>query len=96
MKSWGSQRDRILRLLQSRAGQWVPLYEITPLAAQYNTRIKELRERGHIIDNHTRHVDGVVHSWFRIPRPEIQSRLFPQQQEANKHERLLEVLGRRV
>ncbi len=50
MKSWGSQRDRILRLLQSRAGEWVPLYEITPLAAQYNTRIKELRERGHIID----------------------------------------------
>ncbi len=79
MKQRITQRGRILRLLESRQGEWVPLYEITPLAAQYNTRIKELRERGHIIDNHTRHVDGVVHSWFRIPKPEIQSRLFPQQ-----------------
>jgi hypothetical protein len=81
VKSWGSQRDRILRLLQSRTGQWVPLYEITPLAAQYNTRIKELRERGHTIDNHTRHVDGVVHSWFRWVRPKPQAGLFGKPQE---------------
>ncbi len=81
MKSWGSQRDRILRLLQSRAGQWVPLYEITPLAAQYNTRIKELRDRGHIIDNHTRHVDGVVHSWFRLVESRRQPELFSKAQE---------------
>ena len=81
MKSWGSQRERILRLLQSRAGQWVPLYEITPLAAQYNTRIKELRERGHTIDNHTRHVDGVVHSWFRLVEPRIQTGLFSKTEE---------------
>ena len=81
MKSWGSQRDRILRLLQSRAGQWVPLYEITPLAAQYNTRIKELRERGHTIDNHTRHVDGVVHSWFRLVEPRTQTGLFSKTEE---------------
>ena len=82
MKSWGSQRDRILRLLQSRAGQWVPLYEITPLAAQYNTRIKELRERGHTIDNHTRHVDGVVHSWFRLVEQRGQPYLVKKSQEA--------------
>ena len=81
MKSWDSQRNRILRLLQSRAGQWVPLYEITALAAQYNTRIKELRERGHIIDNHTRHVDGVVHSWFRLVEPKHQTELFNKAQE---------------
>ena len=81
MKSWGSQRDRIFRLLQSRAGQWVPLYEITPLAAQYNTRIKELRERGHIIDNHTRHVDGVVHSWFRLVEPRTEAGLFNKAEE---------------
>ena len=81
MKSWGSQRDRILRLLQSRAGQWVPLYEITPLAAQYNTRIRELRQRGHIIDNHTRHVDGVVHSWFRLVESRTEAGLFNKAQE---------------
>ena len=81
MKSWGSQRDRILRLLQSRAGQWVPLYEITPLAAQYNTRIKELRDRGHTIDNHTRHVDGVVHSWFRLVDQRGKPELFSKTEE---------------
>ena len=81
MKSRGSQRERIFRLLQSRAGQWVPLYEITPLAAQYNTRIKELRERGHIIDNHTRHVDGVVHSWFRLVEAKHQTGLFNKAEE---------------
>ena len=81
MRSRDTQRDRILRLLQSRAGQWVPLYEITPLAAHYNTRIKELRERGHIIDNHTRHVDGVVHSWFRLVEPKPQAGLFNKAEE---------------
>ena len=81
MKSRGSQRDHILRLLQTRAGQWVPLYEITALAAQYNTRIKELRERGHIIDNHTRHVDGVVHSWFRLVEPRTEAGLFSKTEE---------------
>ncbi len=81
MKSRDSQRDRILRLLQSRAGQWLPLYEITPLAAQYNARVKELRERGHIIDNHTRHVDGVVHSWVRLVEPRNQAGLFNKAEE---------------
>ncbi len=76
MRSRDTQRDRILRLLQSLAGQWVPLYEITPLAAQYKRRIRELRARGHIIDNHTRHVDGVVHSWFRLVEPKPQAGLF--------------------
>ncbi len=69
MKSRDSQRDRILRLLQEREGEWIPLYEITPLAAQYSARIHELRAQGHIIDNHTRHVNGVVHSWFRLVEP---------------------------
>jgi len=81
VKSRGSQRDHILRLLQTRAGQWVPLYEITALAAQYNTRIKELRERGHIIDNHTRHVDRVVHSWFRLVEPRTEAGLFSKTEE---------------
>jgi hypothetical protein len=76
-----NQHDRILRLLQSRAGQWVPLYEITPLAARHRTRIKESRERGHIIDNHARHVDGVVHSWFRLVEPRTQAGLFSKTEE---------------
>ncbi len=96
MKSWGSQRDRILRLLQSRAGQWVPLYEITPLAAQYNTRIKEWRDRGHIIDNHTRHVNGVVHSWFRLTLPKVQEQLSEPEPEPKQNGHYLEATRKRV
>ncbi len=92
MRNRDNQHDRILRLLQSRAGQWVPLYEITPLAAQYNTRIRELRQRGHIIDNHTRHVDGVVHSWFRLTLPTAQETLFADRPEAERsQEHVLEI-----
>ena len=81
MKQRQTECDRILRQLQSRAGQWVPLYEITPLAARHRTRIKESRERGHIIDNHARHVDGVVHSWFRLVEPRTQAGLFSKTEE---------------
>ncbi len=76
MRSRTTQRQRILQLLQEREGQWIPLYEITPLAAQYSARIFELRGAGHIIDNHTRHVNGVVHSWFRLTLPTAQEKLF--------------------
>ncbi len=81
MRGRDTQRTEIFRLLGARVGEWVPLYEILPLAAQYNTRIKELRERGHIIDNHTRHVDGVVHSWFRLVESRRQPELFSKAQE---------------
>jgi hypothetical protein len=81
VRSGATQRDRILRLLQSRAGQWMPLYEITPLAPQYKTRLKESRERGHIIENHIRHVSGVVHSWFHLIAPRGQTELFNKAQE---------------
>ncbi len=95
MKSWGSQRDRILRLLQSRAGQWVPLYEITPLAAQYSARIFELRSAGHEIRNRTGHRNGAVHSWFMLVLPKEQGQLFPQQRKEKGGHRL-EVVGRRI
>ncbi len=60
-----TQRAAILRLLISARGAWVPLYEITPLAAQYNTRIFEHRKR-FTIENKSEVVDGVRHSWFRL------------------------------
>lgn len=62
-----SQCDRIVALLRSRAPEWVPLYEILPLAAQYNARIWcARRELGLKIENKTEVIDGVRHSWFRL------------------------------
>ena len=38
------QCKTLRRLFKSRPNQRIPLYEITRIAAQYNTRIKEIRE----------------------------------------------------
>jgi len=91
-----NQRDRILRLFQSREGEWIPLYEILPLAAQYNARIKELREKGHRIENRTEHHDGVVFSWFRFSAPTGQAPLFTVGPEHEQRVHYLEVTDRRL
>ena len=60
-----SQCDKILRLLQSKHEVGLP--EILSFGiAQYNARIKELREAGHDIRNRTKRVDGVKHSWYHL------------------------------
>jgi hypothetical protein len=66
-----SQCGRILRLLESRRGEWVPLYEILNLKiSQYGTRVKELRDNwGYAIENKTETANGQRHSWFRILSP---------------------------
>ena len=70
MKGDHTQRKRLLNLFRENPGQWVGLPKILDLRiSQYSARIHELRAQGHIIDNHTRHVDGVVHSWFRLVEP---------------------------
>src|SRR5664279_4657397 len=61
-----TQRAAILGLLVSARGTWVPLPEITALAAQYGTRIFELRRLGFHIESRIRDVDGIRHSWFRL------------------------------
>ena len=72
MKS--TQRSRLLALLQSRRGQWVPLPEILSLGfSQFGARILELRRDGHAITNKTEHRAGKVLSWYRLdsePKPE--------------------------
>lgn len=62
----GSQRAKILNLLLEAQSDWVPLPEIMACAAQYNSRIFELRRLGHVIQNRTQHIDGMRHSWFRL------------------------------
>jgi hypothetical protein len=64
--SHASQRARILALLISGRGYWVPLPQITASAAQHNARIFELRRMGFKIVNRTRDVDGVRRSWFLL------------------------------
>jgi hypothetical protein len=61
-----TQRGRILNLLRSANGAWVPLPEIMRCAAQYNTRILELRRSGLTIENRTEEINGVKHSWYRL------------------------------
>src|SRR6266849_9788412 len=62
-----NQRARILRLLIDARGAWVPLLETMACAAQHNARILELRRRGFNVQNRTERVDGVRHSWLRLP-----------------------------
>jgi hypothetical protein len=66
-----TQSEKIENYLWERFGQWVPLPEILPLAAQYSARICELRRKlkskGYEIQNKTeRQPDGSLHSWFRV------------------------------
>jgi hypothetical protein len=66
MYARSTQLARILALLKSHSPEWVPAFEVAALALQYNSRIKELREAGHAIENKTERVHGVTHSWFRL------------------------------
>ena len=91
-----TQRDKILGVLVSARGGWVPLPEITALAAQYNARLHELRRLGFHIENRIRDMDGTRHSWFRlakaskargslellpVPQRPIQQGLFPERHQ---------------
>jgi hypothetical protein len=61
------QRDRLLALLRSRAGDWVPLPDILALGiAQYSARIYELRREGYRIESKGERRDGVRYTWFRL------------------------------
>jgi hypothetical protein len=64
--SRSTQQGKILALLISARGDWVPLPRITACAAQYNARIHELREMGHVIRSKVREEGGRRHSWFRL------------------------------
>ncbi len=81
MNSQGTQRERLLHLLEESAGEWVALPCILALGiAQHSARIWELRRelepKGCRIENRTRRNGGAVHSWFRLVRPASQGNLF--------------------
>ncbi len=67
MNSRATQRDQILELLLGARGDWVPLPRIMQCAAQYNTRIHELRRMGFSIPPpRTKTVAGKKHTWYCI------------------------------
>lgn len=61
-----SQRSKILGLLVSARGDWVSLVEVKECAAQYNSRIYDLRRLGFRIENKIREIEGKRLSWFRL------------------------------
>lgn len=61
------QSERILTLLRTASGCWVPLPQILELGvAQYSARIYELRRQGHVIENRIDRTGDVCRSWFRL------------------------------
>lgn len=86
-----SQCGRILRLLESRRGEWIALPEILSLKiSQYGTRVKELRDNwGFQIENKVETVDTQRHSWFRLmPSPAANPAPSPDRFDQSHHEDL--------
>ena len=68
-----TQKDRLMCLFRDRPNQWIPLPEILKTGiAQYNARIKELREEGIDIQNRIEHISGERHSWYMYVSKERQ------------------------
>ena len=67
-----TQRQKLLSLLQSRRGEWIPSYEIAAEGGlQYGARLLELRRAGWVIESRTQRVrtrahSVTVHSWFML------------------------------
>jgi len=61
-------------MFRARPNEWIPLPDIQKVAAQYNTRIYELRNDHKMnIQNKTQDIAGVRHSWYMfIPAREEQ------------------------
>ena len=83
LESRPTQTGRIVDLLRSHKGQWVPLPEILSLGiSQYSARIHEARHRwGLDIENRVETVNGKKHSWFRLLESEPEA-------QAEKHVRV--------
>ena len=64
---FSTQRGKILSLLIAARGSEVPLPPIRAVAAQYNARIKELRNMGYRIPPpRVQMVKGQRHTWYRL------------------------------
>ena len=67
-----TQCARILAVLQSRAGCWVPMPELaraatpTGVGTAVHSRVNDLRQQGWPIDHRNERKDGAVHSFYRL------------------------------
>jgi len=59
------QLNMVRNIFKSKQNQWIPLYELTEIAAQYNARIYTLRREGMEIINRTKTINGVKNSWYK-------------------------------
>ena len=76
MTDRGTQRSRVLRLLQESSNQWVPSYRLAEIALQYGARVYELRKQGYKIDNKMQDVNGKTYGAFRLVPAASQASLF--------------------
>jgi hypothetical protein len=76
-----SQCGKIFAIILARYPDRVPLYEIFPLAKQYNARLWTLRRwlwpRGFDIRCEEEWVDGQCHTWYRLVSSPAPSALGP-------------------
>jgi hypothetical protein len=70
-----TQCDLIAQHLQQRVGQWVPMTDLWRVSGAFavHSRISDLRQRGYDIDHHNQHINGVVHSYYRLSVPSVPS-----------------------
>lgn len=63
-----SQCDLILELLAAANGRWVPMIDLHRVSGSMavHSRISDLRERGHAIEQHSVRKGRAVHSRYRL------------------------------
>lgn len=63
-----SQCDKVLARLEDSSGAWVSLPELVRVSGAYavHSRVSDLRKRGYVIEQANEHVDGLVHSSYRL------------------------------
>jgi hypothetical protein len=69
-----------IALLKANKHRRVSLPDVQRAAgAQHGARLKDIRERGYVVENITEHVNGEVHSWYvlRLEPGEPQQTLLP-------------------
>ena len=67
-----TQCEKILAALQATPGEWVSLLALWKASGSMavHSRINDLRQRGHIIENRTPQVARQVHSSYRLILPQ--------------------------
>jgi hypothetical protein len=63
-----SQADRLLQLLESANGEWVPAVVLPRISLSYTRRIFELRQLNHKIEMKEKWVDGRRQTAYRLVR----------------------------